>query len=283
MGCVAKTIRWSRFLRQPSQRGIIVPIDHGLTMGPIDGLDSIGRIESWIRHPGITGIIAHKGMVDRLGTRGLLHGRGVMLHVNGMISMSAMADRKEMLTSVERAVRLGADAISLQVNFDGTNDAHNLKLLGAAADEADRYGLPVLTMLYDKQPNVAADKAVGRLRHLMRACVELGTDALKLAAPKELSLVPVLLEGIQEATPVFFAGGEKCSDDDLLALARSIALHGGSGLCVGRNVFQSDNAAGILNRLQQVLFDGTSVPLARSHLAAQVDLAGASARRLAND
>ena len=279
----AKKIRWSRFLGPHSDRGIIVPIDHGLTMGPIPGLDSIPRIESWISHPGITGIIAHKGMVERLGTRGLLHRRGVMIHINGMTSLAPTPDRKEMLTSVERAVRLGADAISLQLNFDGTNDAHNLTLLGAAVDEADRFGLPVLTMLYDKAPGIPEDQRLSRLRHLMRVCVELGTDALKLAAPKDLSLVPALLEGVRETTAVMFAGGEKCRDEELLDLARAVVIHAAAGLCVGRNVFQSDNPGALLHRLQQIVLESNAAPPSRNPLAALPGLVSPAVLRLAND
>jgi class I fructose-bisphosphate aldolase len=221
-------------------------------------------------------------MVERLGARGLLHGRGIMLHVNGMISLAPTPDRKEMLTSVERAVRVGADAISLQVNFDGTNDAHNLKLLGATVDEADRFGLPVLTMLYDKLPGVSDEQRLERLRHLIRACVELGTDALKLAAPQDLSLIPALLEGVHDHTPVLFAGGEKCSEEDLLELARAVVHHAAAGLCVGRNVFQRDNAVTLLDHLRQVLLEGGSAQPAKSPVAA-TRLVGAPVLRSAND
>lgn len=259
---VAKKIRWSRFLSPRSSRGIIVPIDHGLTIGPIPGLESLRRIESWINHPGITGVIAHKGMVERLGGRGLLQGRGVMIHLNGMTSVATAPNSKEMLTTVERAVRLGADAVSLQVNFDGTNDAHNLTLLGAVVDEADRFGLPVLTMLYDKVTTLPAEQSMARLRHLVRACVELGTDALKLAAPKDLSQIPAMLDGVQEHTAVFFAGGELCGETELLELARAVVRHGATGLCAGRNVFQREPAAPMLTRLQEAL--ESSAPAARS-------------------
>jgi class I fructose-bisphosphate aldolase/fructose-bisphosphate aldolase/2-amino-3,7-dideoxy-D-threo-hept-6-ulosonate synthase len=259
MDSFAKQIRWSRFLGRHSRRALIVPIDHGLTMGPIDGLDSIHRVASWIVHPGITGVIMHKGMATRLGGQGLLEGRGIMIHVNGMMSIAPSPDNKEMLTSVERAVRLGADGISLQINFDGTNDAHNLKLLGTAVDEADRFGLPVLTMLYDKDSGLGEDQRLARLRHLIRACVELGTDALKLAAPKDLSLIPALLDGVQDHTAVLFAGGQRCSDDELLELARAVVRHDASGLCVGRNVFQHENAMAMLDRLQQIVLEGRRV------------------------
>jgi len=250
---IAKKIRWSRFLDRRSGRGIIVPIDHGLTVGPLDGLDSLAQIAGWITHPAITGILAHKGMVERLGSRGLLRGVGIMVHLNGMTSISTGPDQKERLTSVETALRLGADAVSLQLNFDGTNDAHNLMQLGAVVDEAQLHGLPVLTMLYDKVPCDRPAPRMQRLRHLIRACVELGTDALKLSAPASLSELPALLAGVSEHTAVFFAGGAVGSEEALLRLAQEAVASGATGLCVGRNVFQRESAAATLTRLGQVV------------------------------
>jgi fructose-bisphosphate aldolase, class I len=253
MNGVAKQIRWSRFLDRRSGRGIIVPIDHGLSIGPVEGLASVEQVSRWIDHLGITGIIAHKGMVERLGSHGLLKGFGVMIHLNGMMSLASMPDRKERLTSVEAALRLGADAVSVQLNFDGTNDAHNLTQLGMVVDEAQRYGMPVLTMLYDKVPCDGQEHRMSRLRHLMRACVELGTDALKLAAPDDLSLMPSLLEGIREHTAVFFAGGAVRSEEEILLMARQVVSCGATGLCVGRNVFQRESARATLTRLREVV------------------------------
>ncbi len=253
MNGVAKQIRWSHFLDRRSGRGIIVPIDHGLSIGPVEGLTSVEQVSRWIGHPGITGIIAHKGMVERLGSHGLLKGIGVMVHLNGMMSLASTPDRKERLTTVEAALRLGADAVSVQLNFDGTNDAHNLTQLGAVVDDAQRYGMPVLTMLYDKVPCDGQEHRLSRLRHLMRACVELGTDALKLAAPDDLSLMPSLLEGIREHTAVFFAGGAVRSEEEILLMARQVVSSGATGLCVGRNVFQRESVRATLTRLREVV------------------------------
>jgi len=257
MDGVAKKLRWSRFLHPASNRGIIVPIDHGLTLGPIPGLTSVHQLERWLPSPGITGLIAHKGMVERLGSRGLLQGIGVMVHLNGMTALAPAPapDRKEMLTSIDMAMRLGADAVSLQINFDGDNDVHNWKMMGAVVDEAQRYGMPVLTMLYDKVPDVQDGQRLTRLRHLMRACVELGTDAIKLAAPAKSEEMPVILDGFLDHTPIFFAGGAVSSDEALLGLARDVAVCGAAGLCVGRNVFQRDNAVEILARLKRVVLE----------------------------
>ncbi|WP_437838258.1 class I fructose-bisphosphate aldolase [Sorangium sp. So ce1153] len=255
-----KKIRWSRFLDRRTGRGIIVPIDHGLTIGPVEGLDSMAQMARWIGHPGITGIIAHKGMVARLASYGLIRGVGLMIHLNGMTSLAPHPNHKERLTSVEAALRLGADAVSVQLNFDGTNDAHNLRQLGAVVDEAQQYGVPVLTMLYDKVPCDGDQHRLSRLRHLMRACVELGTDALKLEAPAQIPHVHALLSGIVEHTSVFFAGGAVRSEDEMTRLAQEVVTRGATGLCVGRNVFQRESAATILTQLQRAVFGAPEAP-----------------------
>src|SRR4051812_33609443 len=109
----AKQLRLHRFLNRASCRGIIVPIDHGLTMGPLEGLENVERIGQWLSSPGINGVVAHKGMAERLAARGYLDGVGLMVHLNGMHAMALEADRKELVTTVKAAVRLGADAVSI--------------------------------------------------------------------------------------------------------------------------------------------------------------------------
>jgi class I fructose-bisphosphate aldolase/fructose-bisphosphate aldolase/2-amino-3,7-dideoxy-D-threo-hept-6-ulosonate synthase len=246
----AKILRLSRFFYPDRRAGVIVPIDHGLTLGPIPGIERVSRIAAWIRHPAITGIIAHKGMVERLSERGLLQGRGVMIHVNGMSSRAPEPDTKEIVTTVETAVRLGADAISVQVNFDGRADAHNLKLLGRVVDDALRYNLPVLAMVYDATAaSRSTEERIERQAHFMRIAVELGIDALKIGLPEKLEHVATILRYHAADTPVFFAGGERTEDSTLRTVLAEALRHGGAGLCVGRNVFQRENPAEILQGL----------------------------------
>jgi fructose-bisphosphate aldolase, class I len=255
-----KKIRLARFRATPTSgtRGaVIVPIDHGLTMGPLDGIASTAQIGRWITSPVIDGVIAHKGIVERLAERGFLSRIGVMVHLNGMSTLGSSPNTKERLTDMETAVRLGADGVSLQVNFDGSNDAHNLLALGRAVDEAGHFGLPVLAMVYDKVPGTDRSREVTRARHLMRIAVELGVDALKIAAPAELSMIAGLLDGFVMDMPIFLAGGAVTEQKVLFALARAVMQAGGAGLCVGRNVFQHSSPHTLLAELATVLVPET--------------------------
>ena len=243
----AKKIRQRRFLNAVTGKGILIPIDHGLTMGPLKGIETTGHMGHWLRSPHINGVIAHKGMIERLAERNCLTG-GVMVHLNGMTSIAPSPDTKEMLTSVAAAARLGADAVSVQVNFTGENDRHNLMLLGAVADEAAALGLPLLTMLYDKGPLLPEKKRVQRQRHLLRAAIELGTDMLKISLPSVAEVAPLLAD-LQEEALIFVAGGQVGDERELLAQVSTALHYGAAGVCVGRNVFERSNPAEFLAML----------------------------------
>ncbi len=254
MTTAGKDIRWSRFVGRDSHRALIVPIDHGLTMGSVEGLSSVREIRRWLGHPAINGIVAHKGMVTKLAAAGMLNGLGVMIHLNGSTAIGENPDVKHMVTSLETAVRLGADAVSLQVNFRSDNHGHNLKQLGTVVDEAGQYGLPVMAMIYPAGP---ADDAPGRPmrlhRHYLRIAYELGVDVVKTAAPEQVEDMGELLDGLGEDLKVVFSGGALASDENLLGLAKAVANSNAAGLCVGRNVFQRREPDEILSHVRGLL------------------------------
>jgi class I fructose-bisphosphate aldolase/fructose-bisphosphate aldolase/2-amino-3,7-dideoxy-D-threo-hept-6-ulosonate synthase len=249
-----RTLRWSRFVDPCSRRSLIVPIDHGLTVGPVPGLTSVREIASWIRHPAINGVIAHKGMVARLAQAELLRDVGVMIHLNGSTSIGEEPDTKNLVTGIERAVRLGADGVSLQVNFRPDNHAHNLQLIGRVVDEADRFGLPTLAMIYPAGPQADCPAEALRLhRHYLRVGFELGVDAIKTAPPAHLEDIPALLDGIGEDVAVLFSGGALSGQESLTELAKAVATSNSAGLCVGRNVFQRRDPGPVLQHLRDLL------------------------------
>ena len=254
MGASGTTVRWSRFVSGPGERALIVPIDHGLTVGPIEGLSGVREVGRWIGDPAIDGVIAHKGMLRRLGDAGLLRGLGVMAHLNGATAIGEDPDTKHLVTSVENAVRLGADGVSVQVNFRTDNHAHNLHVLGNVVDEADRFGLPVLAMVYPVGgPTEEPELAMRQHRHFLRIAYELGVDAVKTAPPEHLEDIPALVAGFGEEMAVLFSGGSLASDENLTSLAKAVATSPARGLCVGRNVFQRPDPSGMLTQLRQLL------------------------------
>jgi len=254
MGAAGKQIRWSRFVSRDSGRALIVPIDHGLTMGSVQGLSSVREIGSWLSHSSINGIVAHKGMVSKLADAGLLTGQGVFIHLNGSTAIGENPDMKHFVTTVENAVRLGADGVSMQVNFRPDNHGHNLQALGTVVDQAEQYGLPVMAMIYPAGPTDDAPGRPMRLhRHYLRIAYELGVDVVKTAPPEHVEDIGELLDGLGEDLKVVFSGGALQADENLLGLAKAVANSKAAGLCVGRNVFQRRDPGDILSHVRGLL------------------------------
>jgi class I fructose-bisphosphate aldolase len=266
MMSVAKKIRIGRILQRESKRSLIVPIDHGLTLGPLPGIENTHRISRWMSDPHIDAIIAHKGIITRLAERNLLQDRGVILHLNGMNQLANKPDDKEMLTSIETAIHLGVDAVSLQVNFNAENDRANWALLGHVADQAFRHGLPLLTMLYDKVPSASRKARVLRARQLLRVAVELGTDAIKIGMPESSVELEEILDSIHEDVLMFVAGGDVADECQLLAQVTHAIENGASGVCMGRNIFNRTDTSSFLQKLSDVIHGGYSLPITRGEL-----------------
>ena len=248
---LARKRRWARFVDPRSQKAVIVPIDHGLTMGPLPGLQRIDEVLRWLDPQWLTGIVAHKGLAHRLGP---VAGCGLMMHLNGSINRSDCPDLKVAVTSVEAAVRAGADAVSMQLNFQANTAAHNLQLMGRVVDEAHAMGMPVLAMVYDKTQQASLDvqTSIDSLRHFMRVAIELGVDALKVTAPSCPQRTAELLDDLPSHTPVVFAGGALGDEAAMERLAQTVMCTGAAGICVGRNVFQRSDPGASLRRLMEV-------------------------------
>lgn len=250
MGYIGRKFRVRRILFPDSQRGLIVPIDHGLTLGPINGMQITDDLKSWVCSNAISAVLGHKGMIERLIARNMLHmSTGVIVHLNGMPSIAPQADTKIMVSHVDAALRLGADAVSVQVNFTMINFEHNIALLGAVTDAAHAAGLPILVMLYDKVTVPSSEEKVRRLNHLLRVLTEMGADAVKLALPDSMAEVADLIARHSRDIRIFFAGGERGTEESLLKVTRAALEAGASGLCVGRNVFQHPQPRAFLRRL----------------------------------
>lgn len=250
MGYIGRKFRERRILFPQSSRGLIVPLDHGLTAGPMPGLQSLEDVQGWICSRDISAVLAHKGMIERLIQRDMLHSStGVIVHLNGMASIAPDPDTKIMVANIETALELGADAVSIQANFTQENFQHNVAMIGTLTDAAHAVGLPILVMLYDKvQPATPGDR-LRRQNHLLRILADLGCEAVKLAFPESLDGVSELLGRHARDIRIFFAGGQATREDILFSTARAAMESGASGMCIGRNVFQHPKPKQFLNRL----------------------------------
>lgn len=254
---IGKQIRLERIMDRESGRTIIVPLDHGITMGPIPGLiDMAGTIDR-IVNGGANAILLHKGIVTA-GHRRSGKDIGLIIHLSASTNLSPDPDAKVLVCSVEEAVRLGADAVSIQINLGAKTDMEMLAAMGKVEKSCRDWGMPLLAMIYARGARVKSEFDVEYIKHAARVGAELGADLVKVNYTGSPETFREVVDGCP--VPVVIAGGEKMeTDEELLRMVVGSLEGGGSGVSIGRNVFQHKDPMGIIKAINLLVHENKTV------------------------
>lgn len=237
-------------------RALIIAMDHGVSSGPIAGLEDIRKAVANVAKGGATGIVLHKGVV-RFAKDYFDERLALILHLSASTALSSHADRKVLVTEVEEAIAHGADAISIHVNLGGEDDDRMLADFGSTATACDRFGIPLLAMMYPRGPNVKNSYDVDVVKLVARVGAELGADVVKTVYTGSPDTFREVVRGCP--VPVVVAGGPKLdSEPAALAMVEGAVAGGAAGVSFGRNVFQSKDPIGITRAIARILFDGAT-------------------------
>lgn len=252
-----KELRLRRLADPRSGRIFIVPLDHGVTQGPIAGLDCIDRTVSRIVSSGfVNALVVHKGILfSRLRTFGCHPTVSLILHLSASTSFGPDPDDKTLVASVEEAVRVGADGVSVHVNLGAPTESKMLADLGRVAEQCNSWGMPLLAMTYLRGPAIDGSRYVERLAHAARVAEELGADIVKLEYPGSRELFRVVTDGVR--IPVVIAGGVRGdSTAATLRLVEDSLAAGGAGVSLGRRIFQADDPLALCCALGRMIHEG---------------------------
>ncbi len=261
---IGKAIRLERIVNRNTGRTIIVPMDHGVSVGPIKGLVDMREIVGKVVDGGANAVIEHKGLV-RCGHRAEGRDIGLIVHLSASTALSPFPNAKTLVGSVEDAVRLGADAVSIHCNLGDDTDAAMLRDFGKISSSAASWGMPLLAMVYARGPKVADEYAPEVVAHCARVGTELGADIVKVPYTGDKESFAKTCDAC--CIPVVIAGGPKLdSTESFLHMVYDSLEAGGAGLSVGRNVFQHDNPTRLVEALNMIVQQGENVETAINHL-----------------
>ena len=250
---LGKTRRLQRIIRDDG-RTVIVPMDHGLTLGPVPGLETMQTTIDSLARGGVDAIVVHKGIAANSDTRRL----GLIIHLNGSTSLSPDPNRKLQVCTVNEAVALGADAVSIHVNVGALTEREMLADLGNASAECSEYGIPLLAMMYPRGPGINNSNDTDAVRHVTRIGAELGADIVKTNYTGSTDTFREVVRGCP--VPVVIAGGPKADTaEEVLRMVYDSVQGGGIGVSLGRNVFQHENPEVMSRAIVAIVHKGASV------------------------
>ena len=254
---IGKKIRLERIINRHTGRTVIAPMDHGVSNGPMKRIIDIDKTVESISQGGADAILMHKGIVEQ-GHRGYGKDIGLIVHLSASTSLAPNPNNKVIVTSVEKAIQLGADAVSVHVNLGSETESEMLQELGEISETCSYWGIPLLAMMYPRGQKVENEHDVELVKHAARVGSELGVDIVKTNYTGDPDSFKEVVEGA--LVPVVIAGGPKVdTDEELLQMVKDSIEVGGAGVAFGRNLFQAENPGKITKAISEVVHNDLEV------------------------
>jgi len=232
-------------------------MDHGVTVGPVDGLTDMRDAISKVVAGGANAILMHKGIV-RAGHRGTGGDVGLIIHLSGGTSLSPDPNAKELVCTVEEAIKLGADAVSIHINLGAETDRDMLSQLGFISEACMEWQMPLVAMMYTRGPKIEDEYDVKYVKHAARVGAELGADIVKVVYTGDAKSFRQVVEGCP--VPVVIAGGAKMdSDEDIFKMVEGALAAGAAGVSIGRNAFQHKKPEKMVAALCKMVHEDASI------------------------
>lgn len=254
---VGKEIRIERIMDRNSCRTVIVPLDHGVSIGPVEGIKNMKKTVDEIAKGGANAIILHKGLVEA-GHRRSGKDLGLIVHLSASTVLAPDPNAKVLVATVEEAIKLGADGISIHVNIGAENESAMLRDFGYIAGKAQEWGMPLLAMVYTRGPKIKNEYDVQVVKHAARVGCELGADIIKVPYTGTPESFREVVEGCPK--PIVIAGGPKMTNDrEVFEMVEGAIAAGAAGVSIGRNAFQHPEPSRMLAALCRIVHEGSDI------------------------
>ncbi len=257
---IGKRIRMDRIMNRNTKRTVIIPMDHGITMGPIRGLYDVSKTVNLVAEGGANAVLEHKGII-KAGYRGYGRDIGLIMHLSGSTDLGPDPNDKVLVAEVGEAIKLGADAVSIHINIGSKTEPEQLRMLGNTAKTCEEWGMPLLAMMYPRGKKISDQYNVDFVKHAARVGAELGADVIKTNYTGSPETFNEVVRGCP--VPVAMAGGPKTeTDEEFCEMVYGSIQAGGAGVAAGRNVFQHENPTAMVRVLCGIVHEGLDVKAA---------------------
>ena len=254
---LGKNVRLERIINRKNGRTIIVPMDHGVTLGAVEGLINMREAVNDMAEGGADAVLMHKGLI-RCSHRSAGKDVGLIVHLSASTALSPHGNTKTLVGTVEEGIKHGADCVSVHINLGDDNERLMLADMGRISEACANWQMPLLAMIYARGPQIQNPYAPRVVAHCARVGVELGADIVKVPYTGDMDSFHEVVSA--SCVPVVIAGGERMdSTRQILEMVSDSIKAGGAGISVGRNVFQHPNRRALVKALRAIVHEDASV------------------------
>ncbi|NOZ73151.1 MAG: fructose-bisphosphate aldolase [Chloroflexi bacterium] len=266
MTSLGKVTHLRRLQNSASGRILTVAIDHAPSYGVMAGVENIGQVIAQVAAGAPDAIMLMPGPAR--GYYEPYAGRIPLVLKTSTLSPFHPA-RDVWVATVETALRLGADAVSMALTVGSEEQPTLVANLAGLIEEAERVGLPVIVHAYPNGPLVPPDQTYSpeQVVYAARLGMELGVDIVKTFYTGSAETFARVVEAAAPALVVAAGGPRLGSNEEVLRMAYNVVQAGAAGITFGRNIWQSSNPSLMIHALSHVLHRGGTVAEAATLLA----------------
>jgi class I fructose-bisphosphate aldolase len=243
-------------------KSLVLAYDHGLEHGPSD-FDPVPEttdpevVFDIATHDAVSAIAVQKGIAEAYYPS-YEEDVSLLAKLNGTSNLWMGEPDSPQNWSVEYAKEVGADAVGYTVYSGSNHEVEMYEEFREIQENARANDLPVVMWSYPRGQGLKNDTSASTISYAARIALEIGADVAKVKYPGD----PDAMEQVVQAagkTNVIMSGGSKTSDEQFLKSVKAVMDAGGTGLAVGRNVWQRENPEQLLDALEGVIYEGKSV------------------------
>ena len=259
---LGKAIRMERIFSRTTGNTIIIPMDHGVSGGTPKGLEDSRQVVCDMAQGGADAVLMNKGLV------GFAHRRsgtdlGLIVQLSASTRLRHGSFLKTLVCTVEEALKLGADCVSIQVNLGCDDEDRMLADFGKVSETCNEWGMPLLAMISARSPHISDSYAPEVIAHCARLGAELGADIVLVSYTGDPESFARVVE--ECPAPVLIAGGERLrSTKQVLERVYDALQAGARGIAMGRNVFQHPSRVQMIRALHSLVHENRTVDEALS-------------------
>jgi putative autoinducer-2 (AI-2) aldolase len=237
--------RLARVFNPESGKTVMLAIDHGYFQGPTTGLERVD-VNIVPLLPYCDALMLTRGVLRTMVPAAFT--KGVVLRASGGPSILKELSDEEIAVDADDVCRLNVAALAVQVFVGGPFETKSIHNMTRLVDLGNRFGIPVMAVTAVGKDMVRDAKY---FRLATRMCAELGAHFVKTY---------FVAEGFETITaacpvPIVMAGGKKLAEIEALTMAYNAIDQGAAGVDMGRNIFQSEAPAAMLQAVRKVVHE----------------------------
>ncbi len=254
-----KAVRLATILR-PDGRTFIGALDVLIPRGPLPGLRDPAASARLFVDAGADALLMHEGLVD-VCLPAFAGRAGLIIKLTTASWQSEDSTRRVQVTSVRRAVSLGASAVAANCFIGVPHDGELLAQLGRIADACVEYGIPLIPLI---NPHPKDQFDAERVAYVCRVGAELGGDIVKSDYPGDpeafaLTVAMCPRPVIIEESPL------PMTPEGTLRTVEGVLRAGGAGVMFANRIWDALCPAALARAVAMMVHEGWSVEQALQH------------------